>query len=184
MDLFHFPRKFHPLTFDRFTRKSKLSASITFKFTRSMFPSHFIAPSAHINAMDDEARPRINNKRGSSARQRDTKPRLLLPPRVAKRITSTKRSGIYKSILPGATITTITTDMNVASLMQEICPQDIIPKIFAFAGPQMAAVFHRTNTFWRDTFQDDATWRILCEELYKVRYWLRPVPLIHSSFSY
>ena len=130
-----------------------------------MLPSQFLLPSriATSTAIDDEARPLSNTKRGIWI-QRDTKPRLFMPPRVAHRMTllSTKRK---------STVTTATTipAMNVVAWMQEECPSDVLPKILAYAGPQMAAVLNQTNRFWREVFQDESTWRIMCEELYKVR---------------
>jgi hypothetical protein len=48
------------------------------------------------------------------------------------------------------------------------CPQDLLPKILAFAGPQVTAVFGRTNRFWRDVVNKESTWRTLSEDLYKV----------------
>jgi hypothetical protein len=58
---------------------------------------------------------------------------------------------------------------NLLVWMQTDCPQDLLPKILAYAGPQMAAVFGRTNRFWRSVVSSESTWRSLCEELYKVR---------------
>ena len=52
--------------------------------------------------------------------------------------------------------------------LQEDCPMDVVPKIMAFCGPQTIAALSQTNRHWRDVCWNDATWRILCEELYKV----------------
>ena len=93
-----------------------------------------------------------------------------MPPRVANRIltaSSIKRSA--KSCAASTyTSAGIIATMNVVTFMQEECPYDVLPKIMAYAGPQMAAVLNRTNRFWRETFQEESTWRIMCEELYKV----------------
>jgi hypothetical protein len=50
------------------------------------------------------------------------------------------------------------------------CPSDVVPKILAFCGPQMVALLSQTNRHWRDVCLAESTWRILCEDLYKVRY--------------
>jgi hypothetical protein len=34
----------------------------------------------------------------------------------------------------------------------------------------MAMTLSKTNRFWKSLLEDDATWRVLCEELYKVRW--------------
>lgn len=143
-----------------------------------MLPSQFLLPSRIDIAIDDEARPLSNNKRGI-LKQRDTKPRLCVPPRVASRMTlSTRRIGIKSVDSTGPSAS-----MNVVAWMQEECPSDILPKIVAYAGPQMAAVLNRTNRFWRQTFQDESTWRTMCEELYKVRVLLFLL-LLHYTESH
>jgi hypothetical protein len=70
-----------------------------------------------------------------------------------------------------ATATTYSTPttFNVLHWMQADCPVGILPRILAFAGPQTSMALSRTNQFWNHVLQDDATWRVLCEELYKVR---------------
>jgi len=53
------------------------------------------------------------------------------------------------------------------------CPSDCVPLILAFCGPQQTAALSRTNRHWRDAIVgNEATWRVLCEELYKVRTFL------------
>ncbi len=58
---------------------------------------------------------------------------------------------------------------NVLEWMQSSCPADLIPKVLAFAGPQMMSRLNQTNRFFHETIQKDETWRVVCEELYKVR---------------
>jgi hypothetical protein len=60
------------------------------------------------------------------------------------------------------------TTFNIIEWMQAECPVGILPLILAFAGPQTSMALSRTNQFWNHVLQDDATWRVLCEELYKV----------------
>jgi hypothetical protein len=50
------------------------------------------------------------------------------------------------------------------------CPMDIVPHMLAFAGPQAMAAMSRASTHWRNIVMDETTWRIVCEDLYKVRY--------------
>lgn len=58
---------------------------------------------------------------------------------------------------------------NVLEWLQSSCPSDLIPKVLAFAGPQMMSRLNQTNRFFHETIQKDETWRVVCEELYKVR---------------
>jgi hypothetical protein len=51
------------------------------------------------------------------------------------------------------------------------CPQDVLPKILAYAGPRKAAALSQTNRFWKNVTSKEGTWRVMCEELYKVRYY-------------
>jgi len=75
--------------------------------------------------------------------------------------------------------------VNIMHWMQYDCPKDVIPLVLAFAGPQKMATIGRINRFWRQVFDQEATWNRLCESLYKVRcallklyYLLQPfVPL-------
>jgi hypothetical protein len=53
--------------------------------------------------------------------------------------------------------------------MQHGCPQDVVPKILAYCGPKTTATLYQCSHFWRDLISEEDTWRILCEELYKVR---------------
>jgi hypothetical protein len=57
---------------------------------------------------------------------------------------------------------------NVMQFLTDVCPEDVLPKILAFAGPQKTAALSKINRVWRDVIADDWTWRVLCEELYKV----------------
>lgn len=63
--------------------------------------------------------------------------------------------------------------MKLALFLSQQCPSDILPKILAYCTPQKIAALSRVNWQWNLMITDDATWRILCEELYKVRLlWL------------
>jgi hypothetical protein len=56
------------------------------------------------------------------------------------------------------------------SFLETDCPQDVLPKILAYAGPKKAAALSQTNRFWKNVTSKEGTWRVMCEELYKVRY--------------
>jgi len=56
---------------------------------------------------------------------------------------------------------------NTLVWMQSYCPNDILPKILAYAGPQMFAALNQTSRFWHNLMQEESTWRVLCEDLYK-----------------
>jgi hypothetical protein len=58
---------------------------------------------------------------------------------------------------------------NVMEFLIDVCPEDVLPKILAFAGPQKTAALSKVNRVWRDVINEDWTWRVLCEDLYKVR---------------
>jgi hypothetical protein len=57
---------------------------------------------------------------------------------------------------------------NVMEFLINVCPEDVLPKILAFAGPQKTAALSKVNRVWRDVINEDWTWRVLCEDLYKV----------------
>lgn len=57
---------------------------------------------------------------------------------------------------------------NPMQWLQRNCPQDLIPRVLAFAGPQMMAVIANTNRFWNNFVKKESTWKTLSEELYKV----------------
>jgi hypothetical protein len=57
---------------------------------------------------------------------------------------------------------------NVMEFLTDVCPEDVLPKILAFAGPQKTAALGKVNRVWRDVIAEEWTWRVLCEDLYKV----------------
>lgn len=57
------------------------------------------------------------------------------------------------------------------SWLEQDCPSDVLPKILAYCGPQQVAALAKTNTTWQARIVgQEPVWRVLCEELYKVRY--------------
>ena len=58
---------------------------------------------------------------------------------------------------------------NVMQWLEVCCPNDVVPKVLAFCGPQMVAALMGTNRYWFQLIaQNDSTWRTLCEGMYKV----------------
>lgn len=50
------------------------------------------------------------------------------------------------------------------------CPTELLPLILAWVRSRTTRALEQSCTFWYHLLQQDATWRVLCEELYKVRY--------------
>ena len=59
--------------------------------------------------------------------------------------------------------------VNVLSWMEESCPGDVLPHILAFSGPHIFQALSLTSKFWNGVMQEESTWRVFCEDLYKVR---------------
>ena len=59
---------------------------------------------------------------------------------------------------------------NSLEWLQKDCPADVLPVVLAFCGPQQTAALSKTNKHWNSLIRREGTWRVLCEELYKVRY--------------
>jgi hypothetical protein len=57
---------------------------------------------------------------------------------------------------------------NVMQWLQSDCPQDLVLRVLAFAGPQTASALSKTNRYWKEVMDEEQTWRVLCEQLYKV----------------
>jgi hypothetical protein len=41
--------------------------------------------------------------------------------------------------------------------------------VLSFCGPQKSWTLMKTNRFWYHLITNDATWRVVCEDTYKVR---------------
>ena len=61
-----------------------------------------------------------------------------------------------------------TPESRLMAFLQEDCPQDLLPKMLAFLEPSTTAALSRTNRFWRSLMQEEATWSVLCRDMYKV----------------
>lgn len=72
-----------------------------------------------------------------------------------------------KSSLPGAPHQGMMAPENVLQWLCVSCPTDVIPHILAFCGPQMTSRLQRVSRFWHKAIQEESTWKILCEDLYK-----------------
>ena len=71
----------------------------------------------------------------------------------------------------GGAVTTATSLSvpNILEWLENDCPVDVLPVVLAFCGPQQTAALSRTNQHWNEVIRKEGTWRVLCEELYKVR---------------
>lgn len=72
--------------------------------------------------------------------------------------------------------------LNPVQWLEKCCPQDLVPRVLAFCGPQTADVLMRTNRYWHGVMSQEQTWRVLCEELYKWREDRDPVPQSWKSY--
>jgi len=68
---------------------------------------------------------------------------------------------------------TTTSRANAVQWLQQACPGDVLPKILAYAGPQTVAALMRTSKYFFEQIvgnqeESERTWKVLCEELYKV----------------
>jgi len=59
------------------------------------------------------------------------------------------------------------TSRSLMDWLQNDCPQDLIPRMLAYTGPQTANALSQTCKFWKEIMDQESTWRTLCEELYK-----------------
>jgi hypothetical protein len=59
--------------------------------------------------------------------------------------------------------------LNAVQWLGEECPKDLLPTILAYAGPKTTAALTKTNKRWNNIVQQESTWKVLCEDFYKVR---------------
>jgi F-box domain len=52
--------------------------------------------------------------------------------------------------------------------LQDGCPPEVLPLILAFCGPQQTMALARVSKSWNALVNNERTFRVLCEELYKV----------------
>jgi hypothetical protein len=57
----------------------------------------------------------------------------------------------------------------VTFLQGGACPRDVLPLVLAYAGPRTAQALARTDRFWHNLLREEGTWKVQCQELYKVR---------------
>ena len=57
---------------------------------------------------------------------------------------------------------------NVFSWIQNDAPQDLIPKIFIFAGPRTVKQLSCLNSKWRELCLSEAVWQTFCEDYHKI----------------
>jgi F-box domain len=52
--------------------------------------------------------------------------------------------------------------------LKDGCPVEVLPLILAFCGPQQTMALSRVSKQWHALIDNERTFRVLCEELYKV----------------
>jgi hypothetical protein len=92
--------------------------------------------------------------------------------------------GRRKSSLSSISTDHLSSISNVMDFLIGICPEEVIPKILAFAGPQKTAALSKVNRVWRDVIAEERTWRVLCEDLYKVHSYYFAVSLLPANQLY
>ena len=80
-----------------------------------------------------------------------------------------RKGSLRKSVLGNLLMNDLLDVDNAMYWMSSECPYDVLPKILAFAGPQTAQALSQTNQQWNQILKEEGIWRILCEELFKVR---------------
>ena len=72
---------------------------------------------------------------------------------------------------PGKKSSTATTnsELNVVQWLGENCPEDVVPLVLAYAGPQTVAALSKTCSTWKKVVDQQTTRNVLSKELYKVR---------------
>jgi F-box domain len=82
--------------------------------------------------------------------------------------TSSTQNGMEQSA--GEIVAVAVVEDNLLQWLEEDCPSDVLPKILAYCGPQQVAALAKTNRSWQARIVgQEPLWRVLCEELYKVR---------------
>lgn len=58
-------------------------------------------------------------------------------------------------------------DPSILEWLGFACPSDVVPKIFAYCGPQQVCSLSKTNKYWHAFIRQEKIWRVMCEDLYK-----------------
>lgn len=56
---------------------------------------------------------------------------------------------------------------NALQWLSRDCPADVLPHVLSYCGPRMMVHIRRVNKFWRDIIEQESTWKVLCQDLYK-----------------
>jgi hypothetical protein len=51
--------------------------------------------------------------------------------------------------------------------LEKDCPNDVVSRVLSFCRPQVTANLGKSSRFWKQTLDNEATWKVLCEEQYK-----------------
>lgn len=130
----------------------------------------------------DERIPAIDSLARSLAREEIVSPpsindhdckngsfRLLLASRRRTNSVNTVMSDeSFHNNIKNSVDTPPTSITNVMQWLEYQCPEDILPNILAYAGPQITSTLSKTNKHWNFVVKKEGTWKVMCEELYKV----------------
>lgn len=58
--------------------------------------------------------------------------------------------------------------LSLGPWLERVCPQELLPKILALAGPHTTQALSTTNKHWKHLLDQESTWKVLCTDLYKV----------------
>ena len=68
-------------------------------------------------------------------------------------------------------------DMNVVKWLQDEAPSDILPKVLSFLGPRKMSALSSVNSTWKNIVLSEHVWRIVSEDMGKVRNFIAPIQL-------
>jgi hypothetical protein len=110
----------------------------------------------------------INSSSVSRNKKKSSKPSLKEALRQLRGPRSRHHQSSVSSFETDSTESEVPATVNVMEFLIDVCPEDILPKILAFAGPQKTAALSKVNRVWRNVIAEEWTWRVLCEDLNKV----------------
>jgi hypothetical protein len=138
--------------------------------SRYVSPFRLLSPKRSKESVSSSS----SNKMKSPFRSKALRSKALLSPVSLKKTLMQIRSPRSRRRASLSSFQTQTTESsepstpNVMDFLIDVCPEDVLPKILAFAGPQKIAALSKVNRVWRDVIAEEWTWRVLCEDLYKV----------------
>ena len=142
----------------QFLKKTLLSSFLgrfTLRSGSQTFPNRSSSPSIFFKKSITTSRRASSSKRRSGGSRHS--------------ITNSHHSSM-EQLLPSSDVVFTKDPNNVMYFLQTQCPADILPLVLAYAGPKKIKTLSLTNQHWNTIIQKESTWKVLCKELYKVRY--------------